>query len=61
MISIPLLVCLVGLIVWLIFTKWSKVADAWVADVGRICFWTGLFWTLASMAKIGMISGKIQF
>lgn len=45
MISIPFLVLVLGLILWAIFTK-TKLADVWVAEVGRICFAIGLFWTL---------------
>lgn len=50
MITTPFLVCLIGALVSLIFTKWQKVADAWVADIGRICFAVGLFWTLSVYA-----------
>lgn len=55
MISIPFLVCLIGLIISLVFTKWQKVEDKWVADIGRICFGVGLFWTLSVYA------GKVAF
>lgn len=34
MISIPFLICLIGLIFWFIFAK-TKVADSWVADVAE--------------------------
>lgn len=54
MITTPLVVCIVGLIVWLIFAK-TKLSDPWVADVGRICFAVGLFWTLSAYA------GKVAF
>lgn len=37
MISIPFLICIIGLALWLIFAK-TKLADPWVAEVGRICF-----------------------
>lgn len=50
MISYSLLVCLIGLLLWLIFTKWSKVADAWVAELGRIMFACGL---LAYLLTLG--------
>ena len=50
MITMPFIICLLGLLIWLLFTKWQKVADAWVADVGRICFIVGLFWTVAPYA-----------
>lgn len=54
MISIPFIVCLIGLALWLIFAK-TKLADPWVADVARICFAIGLFWTLSVYA------GKVAF
>lgn len=41
----PFAVCLAGLVLWLIFSK-TTLADAWVAEVGRICFWVGLLVTL---------------
>jgi hypothetical protein len=50
MITIPFIICLLGLLIWLIFTKWQKVADGWVARVGEILFVVGLFWTVASHA-----------
>ena len=53
MITIVLLVALVGLLVWGIFTKWQKVADAWVARVGEITFFCGLLgWVLLLGAKV---------
>lgn len=55
MISIPFLVGLIGALVSLIFTKWQKVADPWVADIGRICFGVGLFWT------VSVYAGKVAF
>lgn len=44
MISIPFLVCVIGLILWLIFAK-TKLSDPWVAEVGRISFFAGLLVT----------------
>lgn len=31
MITYALLICLIGVILSLLFTKWEKIADAWVA------------------------------
>lgn len=43
MITIALLICLIGLFLYLIFTKWPEKSDGVpVAEVGRICFWVGL-------------------
>jgi len=50
MISTPFLVCLIGALLWLIFTKWQKIADAWVAEFGKCMFVVGLFWTVAPYA-----------
>lgn len=54
MISIPFIVCILGLICWLIFAK-TKLSDPWIAEVGRICFIVGLFWALSTYA------GKVVF
>jgi 1,4-dihydroxy-2-naphthoate octaprenyltransferase len=54
MISIPFIICVIGLILWLIFSK-TKLADPWVAEIGRLCFIIGLFWTVAPYA------GKVAF
>lgn len=54
MISIPLLICILGLTLWLIFAK-TKLSDPWVAEVGRIMFACGLLVTLFAM------SGKVVF
>lgn len=52
MISYPLLVCLMGLIVWLLFTRWQKIADGWAAEFGRICFFAGLLaWLFSVQGK----------
>jgi hypothetical protein len=52
MISYPLAIALAGLLLWLIFTKWRKVADAWVAEFGRLCFFAGLLaWLFSVQAK----------
>lgn len=50
MISIPFLICVIGGTVSLIFTKWKKVEDKWVADHARLVFFVGLFWTVAPYA-----------
>jgi hypothetical protein len=50
MITYPLLICLIGLILSLIFSKWQKIADAWVAEFGKLMFFVGLFWTVAPYA-----------
>ena len=54
MISIPLIICIIGLMVWLIFAK-TQLADPWIADVARCTFIVGLFWTVAAYA------GKVAF
>lgn len=52
MISYALLICLIGLVIWILFTKWQKVADAWVARQGEIMFAVGLLvWLLANQLK----------
>ena len=55
MITTPFLICIIGALVWLIFTKWQKVADGWVARFGELLFFVGLFWTVAPYA------GKVAF
>ena len=35
MMTTPFIVCVIGALLWLILTKWQKIADAWVADFGR--------------------------
>ena len=50
MITLSLLVCLVGLVLWIIFAK-TGVADALVAEAGRLAFFAGL---LAYLLNIGM-------
>jgi 1,4-dihydroxy-2-naphthoate octaprenyltransferase len=50
MITTPFVICLIGALLWLIFTKWQKIADVWVAEFGKWCFIIGLFWTLAPYA-----------
>ena len=55
MITTPFIVCVIGALVWLIFTKWQKVADGWVAEAGKLTFFVGLFWTVAPYA------GKVAF
>lgn len=52
MISYALLICLIGLILWAIFAK-TKLSDAWVAEVGRLCFFAGLLaWLFANQSKV---------
>lgn len=52
MISYPLLTCLIGLAIWLIFTKWQKIADAWAARLGELCFFAGLLaWLFSVQGK----------
>lgn len=50
MITTPFLVCVIGGLVSLIFTKWKKVEDPWVAKIGFAVFCVGLFWTVAPYA-----------
>lgn len=55
MISINAIVCLAGLVLWAIFTKWNKIADGWAAEVGRIMFWVGLLaWLLTIGPKVAI-------
>lgn len=42
MITISLLVCIVGCLLWLIFTKVKKIADEWFREFGRLMFFAGL-------------------
>ena len=51
MITLSLLVCLIGLIVWIVCAKVTAVADALVAETGRLAFFAGL---LAYLLNIGM-------
>lgn len=52
MITINSLICILGLILWAIFSKWPKVADGFLAEVGRIMFFAGLLaWLFAVGAK----------
>lgn len=51
MITLSLLVCLIGLVVWLAFTKLQSIADSWVSEVGKLCFFAGL---LAYLLNVGM-------
>lgn len=55
MISTPFLICLIGLVLWLIFTKFPKIADAWAAEVGRLLFFAGL------LAWLFSVQGKSLF
>lgn len=41
--SLSLLISIFGLLLWLVFTKWQKIADTWVARVGEWMFVVGLF------------------
>ena len=49
MITLPLLICLIGLLLWLLFARTTR-SDPWVAELGRIMFAIGLLWTLAPYA-----------
>lgn len=51
MITLSLLICLIGLVIWLVFTKLQSIADSWVARVGELCFFAGL---LAYLLNVGM-------
>lgn len=57
MISIPFIVCILGLIAWIVLsapspTHWIKAV---LAKAAEWCFWIGFFWTLAPYA------GKVAF
>ncbi len=52
MISIPLVLCILGLIVWIVLSvptpaHWLK---SLLAEAAKWCFVLGLFWTLAPYA-----------
>lgn len=51
MITLSLLICIVGLLLWLVFTKVKAVADSWVSEVGKLSFFAGL---LAYLLNVGM-------
>lgn len=51
MITIPLIVCIIGLAVWFIG---HRIPDAFVSELGRICFAFGLLVTLLSVAATKM-------
>lgn len=51
MITLSLLICLIGLIVWLVFSKVKTVSDPWVARLGELSFFAGM---LAYLLNIGM-------
>lgn len=55
MISLSMLVLLVSLAIWLVFTKWQKVADPWVAELGRITYFA------AALAVLIAIGSKAAF
>lgn len=47
MITIPLLICLIGLILYCITANFENLRNAWFADVGRLMFAFGLLaWLL---------------
>jgi uncharacterized membrane protein YhhN len=51
MITLSLLVCLVGLVIWVIASKVSAASDALAAEAGRLMFVAGL---LAYLLNVGM-------
>ena len=52
MISIALLLALIGLILWLIFSK-TKLSDPWLSRVGEFMFFCGLLgWVLSLAGKV---------
>ena len=51
MITLSLLVCLIGLIVWIVFSKSTALADALIAEAGRLSFFGG---GLAYLLNVGM-------
>lgn len=54
MISIALLLAVLGLLIWLIFSK-TKIADPWLAEVGRLAFFVGLLgWVLSLAGKVAI-------
>ena len=53
MITTPLIVCIVGLLIYILGSESNF--RAWVVEVGRLMFMIGLFWTLYGYA------GKVAF
>jgi hypothetical protein len=51
MITVSLLICLIGLILWILCAKVAAVTDALVAEMGRLAFFAGL---LAYLLNLGM-------
>jgi len=55
MLSYAFAVMLFGLGAWLIFTKMQRAQDAWIAEVGKLCFFAGL------LAWLFSVQGKSLF
>ncbi len=48
MISLSLVICLIGLIVWFLTVNVNKLSQAWVTEVSKIMFTVGLLAYLLS-------------
>ncbi len=52
--TISALIMLIGLVLWLVFTKFKRISDAWLAEAGKLMFFAGLLaWLLANGNKPG--------
>lgn len=51
--TLSFLITIIGLVLWLLFTKWNKLADGWIAEFGKLCFFCGLLsYLLAVGSKV---------
>lgn len=49
--TIPVLAMLIGLVLWLVFTKINKMSDGWVAELGRLMFFGAYLVVMYIMAN----------
>lgn len=50
--TIPLIVCLVGLSLWCTCSCFENFKQAWLAEVGRLGFFAGLLVWLSTVAGV---------